>query len=242
VFRILIMVKGRTIRSKRFQSARKGRKSIRMMNRPSIPRIFSPSRLVSRLVFDVQTISGDGFLNLSVNVSRLIAQFKDTFAEFKILHVNLEYLPLKAINTDQTNGYITSVLLDGDSTSQTIAWSLNWFKTVSDCVGSKTTRDTQRVKLIWRPTEPEDRNYFPYDSSHAICNLWMIPSYFDTSAKAIERKLTGWIKIDVHMLARITSFKRTFSSMLHSHSKTIAQEDENINDDNSIDINQYAME
>lgn len=115
---------------------------------------------------------GDGkdnpkdWYNLAINADTLLAQgwfdkFKAMFNELKVNKITAHYVPYASFGA--MGEYIFTLSDEGqDGTNLTFASALG-------SPASVVRKSYQPAKLVWVPTEPEDRNWHPFADGHTFC-------------------------------------------------------------------------
>lgn len=134
-----------------------------------------PIRIPVRVSIPWSATSGTtGKWNIHVNLNSLIKNFIKTYDEFKVLSLNVKWLPN---NSTSSIGLTAAVLMDqngfGDFGS---ASSNSWFDTLSSMPGSYVGNRHTNFSLPWRPTEPDARQWRSYQRSqtnYVVCSFYM---------------------------------------------------------------------
>lgn len=225
-----------------------------MFRSKRVPRTFSSTTLISKTHFQSKEISSDSYLSRIYTPKDLCSKYATTFSEFKINKVELLFQPDCIPDTDQSKGYISAILLDGEalpSIPSDFVWSNFVYEQLASTRGVTTKRDYQSIRLRWLPTEPSHRDWFQADDkTNKLIQLFMIPSYYDANDTAVNRQIKGWMTLTVHMQGRISAVKWKANSLAKAiatphtaiNPVSVDTDEHSISEEfNAIDIAQYDM-
>lgn len=205
------MPKGKvTPRSMRFKNSKKFKRS-RKMRRSRTS--FSTTRVPTQLTWYHTSFQyKERVFFAEFTAAMLFAQYKNAFEEMRALGFSITIRPESQMAT--THGTYAIVIVDGDSALTSFTWSQNWFKAIACMPGALIRNQNQSVTLNWRPTEPEDRNFFSYDSKHSFFKIAAIFSTYSVQDKLEERYFSCTVSVKGQLLGRSMPWKTNLTKMI----------------------------
>lgn len=137
------------------------------------------------------------------------ASYSKTFAEMKIIKMTTTYVPY---NSSTDEGVCAASITDFDEVRNS-----NTFNNIISGPGSFYGKMSQRIRLVWRPTEPADRNWITLISDHKYAKYRMacVPrDALDPYTKAVVFGICGKVIVDTQLIFRGVS--SAFSDSLPS--------------------------
>lgn len=137
-----------------------------------------------------------GYFDIQFKISQLVPELLTVYEEIRVVNMSVVFLTK---DVSVTAGIYTAILLDQDGYGNPLKSTETWFKRVSDMPGSLVHHAVRGFRLMWRPTEPDSRNFVKVidtnDISKTIARLYVI-------AQEASLSISGVLLVRGHCLCR----------------------------------------
>lgn len=114
-----------------------------------------------------------------VNSSDIVLDFKNQYDDYKIVSLNLRYMPNESMSTE---GISVNVLMDDDGFGDYgTATAASWFKSLSRFPNARFERRGQVITRLWRPVRSSDKDFISVSGpSRNFCTLYICNNGLET--------------------------------------------------------------
>lgn len=181
-------------RRNRPQRNRGSRRSNRRPRRRPMPWARATTLRVKKVVTFAASRGSNHRWFYDIKYDQLIGNFKETYAEFKVMNFRASYLPNSS--TSETGLYV-SVLADKDGFGDYgPATAVSWFPSLCSFPGAKIRPRYVGCSHYWRPTEPSEREWHNRKADFHLATIYVCNNGAESDV------LGGMIMIDATLKAR----------------------------------------